>query len=60
MKLELKMSMKVLAKIKKCLILVIIQLSQSIMMIKTKLVFGKKKDETASVAITEFVLVSGR
>ena len=25
-----------------------------------KLVFGKKKDETASVAITEFVLVSGR
>ena len=60
MKLELKMSRKVFAKIKKCLILVIIQLSQSIMMIKTKLVFGKKKDETASVAITEFVLVSGR
>ena len=25
-----------------------------------KLVFGKKKDETAGVAITEFVLVSGR
>ena len=35
MKLILKISMKILAKIKKCLILVIIQLNQNIMMIQT-------------------------
>ena len=35
MKLKLKMFMKILGKIKKCLILVIIQLSQNVMMIKT-------------------------
>ena len=34
MKLKLKMSMKILATIKKCLILVIIPLSQNIMIIQ--------------------------
>ena len=53
MKLKLKMSIKILATIKKCLTLVIIQLSQNVMIIN--LVVGKMKYETASVAITEFV-----
>ena len=44
MKLKLKMSMKILATIKKCLTLVIIQLSQNIMII-----------QTAGVAIEEFI-----
>ena len=35
MKLKLKTSMKILAAIKKCLILVTIELSQNIMMIQT-------------------------
>ena len=35
MKSNLKMSMKIVAAIKKCLILVIIQLSESIIMIQT-------------------------
>ena len=35
MKLKLKMSMKILAAIKKCLILVIISLRQNTMMIQT-------------------------
>ena len=35
MKLKLKMSMKILVAIKKCLTLVIIELSQRIMIIKT-------------------------
>ena len=43
--------MKILVKIKKCLILVIIHLSQNIM----RLVVGKMKNETAGVAIREFV-----
>ena len=43
MKLKLKMSMKILATIKKCLTLVIIQLTQNIMIIKKKLVVGKMK-----------------
>ena len=49
MKLKLKMSMKILAVVKKCLILVIIRLSQN------KLVFGKKEKETGNAAIEKFV-----
>ena len=49
------MSIKILARIKKCLTLVIIQLSQSIMIIQKKLFVGKMEDETAGVAIEEFI-----
>ena len=55
MKLKLKMSMKILATIKICLTLAIIQLSQNNMTINSKkLVIHKMKDETAGVAIEEF------
>ena len=50
MKLKLKMPMKILATIKKCLILVIIQPSPSIMMISDKLVVGKMKEKKSGVA----------
>ena len=55
MKLKLKMSMKILATIKKCLTLGIIQLCQNINDNSNKLVVGKMKDETADIAIEEFV-----
>ena len=45
MKLKLKMSMKILATIKKCLTLGIIQLCQNINDNSNKLVVGKMKDE---------------
>ena len=45
--------MEILERVKKCLILVIIELSQNIVLIKLEV--GKKNDETASVAIKEFV-----
>ena len=45
------MFMKILRRIKKCFILVIIQLNQNIMMIQKKLAVGKMEDETAGVAI---------
>ena len=54
MKLKPKMSMKISAAIKNCLISAIIQLSQNTMIIQTKLVIGKIKDETWSVAIDKF------
>ena len=47
------MSMKNLAAIKRCLISVIIQLSQNTIMIKNKLVIGKRKDEPGGVAIQQ-------
>ena len=49
-----------LAAIKKCLILVIIQLTQNIMMIKKKLVIGKTKDKSGGAAIKEFVRLKQR
>ena len=51
MKLKLKMSMKILATIEKCLTLVIIFLSQIKTNDSNKLVIGKMKYETAGVAI---------
>ena len=54
MKLKLKMFMKILAAIKKCLILVIIRVKQNYDD-SNKLVIGKMKDETGGVAIAEFV-----
>ena len=55
MELKLRMSTKILAVIKKCLTLIIIQLSQNTMLIQKKLVVGKMKDGTAGVAIEEFI-----
>ena len=55
MKLKLKLSMKILAMVKKCLTLVIIQLNQNIMITQTKQVVDKIKDEAAGVLIEEFV-----
>ena len=55
MKLKLKMSMNILAAIKKCLILVIIQPSQKYYYDLHKLFIGKTKDETGDAAIEEFV-----
>ena len=52
MELKRKISIKVLAAIKKCLILVIILLSQISTLIQNKFVVGKMKHET-SVALTE-------
>ena len=49
MKLKLKMPMKILATIKKCLILVIIQPTPSIMMISDKLVVCKMKEKKSRV-----------
>ena len=48
--------MKILVRIKKCLILVIIQLSQNIM----RLVAGKMKDETTGVAIQELFWIKAK
>ena len=50
MKWKLKMSMKILAMIKKCLILITKYYDNS-----NTLVIGKMKDETAEVVIEEFV-----
>ena len=50
MKLKPKIFMKILAKIKKFLILVFIKLSQGIIIIQ-KIVSGNMKDKTACVAI---------
>ena len=50
MKLELKIFMRILVNIEKCLISAIIQVSQNIMIIS-----GKIKHETGGVAIKEFV-----
>ena len=47
--------MKILVKTKKCLILVIIHLSQKFMMIQNKLVVGKMNDEAADIPIKEFL-----
>ena len=49
------MFMKILVRIKKCLILVIIQLNQNIMMIQTNQLLVKMKDETGEVATEELV-----
>ena len=50
------MCMKILAKIKKCLTLVIIQATKSKYQdIPNKLVAGKMEDETAGVMIEEFL-----
>ena len=54
MKSKPKMFIKILVWIEKCLILVIIPLNQNIND-SNKLVVGKMKDETGSVAIKEFV-----
>ena len=54
-KLKKKMLMKILVKIKKCLILAIIVLSQNIMIGWNKLVVGKMKEETTGFSIKEFV-----
>ena len=55
MKLKLKMFMKILAKIKKCLILVVIHLSQKYYDDSNKLIVGKIKDQTSGFAIEEFI-----
>ena len=55
MKLKLKMSMKILSTIKKCLTLEIFQLNQNIFDNSNKSVVGKMEDETAGVSIEEFV-----
>ena len=47
--------MNFLAATKKCLISVIIQLSQNTMMISNKLVIAKMKDKSGVVAVDEFV-----
>ena len=48
------MSIKTLATIMKCSILIIIQLRQTTMMTQKKLVIGKTKDENSGVAIRKF------
>ena len=57
MKLKSKMFMKILERIKKCLIAVIVQLRQNIIMNddSNKLVVIKMKDETSGVSIEDFV-----
>ena len=55
MKLKLKMFITILVKTEKLLILVVIQLSENFIIIQTKLVVGKIKDETACVPVEEFV-----
>ena len=52
---KMKISMNILAAIKKCLILVIIQPSQKYYYDLHKLFIGKTKDETGDAAIEEFV-----
>ena len=54
MKLKRKISIKVLAAIRKCLIFVIIVLTQSSMLIQNKFVVAKMKHETSVKAIEEF------
>ena len=46
---------KILAKIKKCLILVVIHLSQKYYDDPKKLIAGKIKDQTSGFAIEEFI-----
>ena len=53
MKLKLKRYMKILAKIRKCLILAIILLMNYDD--SNKLIVAKKKDETVGITIKEFV-----
>ena len=53
MKLKLKMSINILATIKKCLNLVLVPVSQNGIMIQTN--YSKMKDKTGGVAIEEFV-----
>ena len=57
MKLKSKMFMKILERIKKCLIAVIVQLRQNIIMNddSNKLVVIKMKDETSGVSTEDFV-----
>ena len=55
MKLKLKMSIKILTTIKKCLTLVIIQLNQNIMIIQTNKWLVKWKIKKSGVAVEEFV-----
>ena len=55
MKLKLKMSMNTLVAINKCLISVIIRISQKNCDNSNKLVIGKMEDETGGVAIEEIV-----
>ena len=52
MKLKLKISMKILAAIKKCLIL---EINSKYYDDSKKLVIGKMKDETRGIAIAEYV-----
>ena len=49
------MFIKILATIKKCLILVIIQPSQNIMIIQTNFIVDTMKDKIAGAVIQEFV-----
>ena len=49
------MSIKILAVIKKCLILVVIQLRQNTMIIQTNQSSENRKNQNCDVAITEFV-----
>ena len=49
------MSIKTLATIMKCWILIIIQLRQTTKMTQKKLVIGKTKDENSGVGIRKFV-----
>ena len=51
------MFVKMLQRIEKSLTLSIIKLTQNIIMIQTNQWFKKKKDETACVAINEFVVL---
>ena len=55
MKLKLKMFIKILEKIKKCLILVVIHLSQKYYDDPKKLIAGKIKDQTSGFANEEFI-----
>ena len=55
MQLKLKISMKILATIKKCLILVIYSTKSKYYDDSNKLFISQMKDETAGVAIQEFV-----
>ena len=55
MKLKLNMPMNILATIKNCFTLVIIQLSQNIMIIQTNEWLVKWNNETAGIAIEQFV-----
>ena len=54
-KLKLKISLKILVAIKKCLTLVIYLIKSKYYPNSNKLVVGKMNDETGDVAIEEFV-----